>query len=28
VEGMTLLTRDASRYRTYFPSLHVIAPDV
>ena len=24
--GMTLLTRDARRYRTYFPSLRVIAP--
>jgi len=26
VEGMTLLTRDAARFRTYFPKLHVIAP--
>lgn len=26
VAGMTLLTRDASRYRSYFPSLEVIAP--
>ena len=26
VAGMTLLTRDASRYRTYFPSLQVLAP--
>lgn len=26
VAGMTLLTRDASRYRFYFPSLEVIAP--
>ncbi len=26
VRGMTLLTRDASRYRTYFPALRVIAP--
>ena len=25
-EGMTLLTRDARRYRTYFPALRVIAP--
>ena len=25
--GMTLLTRDASLYRTYFPRLRVIAPD-
>ena len=25
--GHTLLTRDASRYRTYFPSLEIIAPD-
>lgn len=24
--GMTLLTRDARRYRTYFPSLQVVAP--
>lgn len=24
--GLTLLTRDARRYRTYFPSLRVIAP--
>ncbi len=26
VQGMTLLTRDASRYRTYFPRLRIIAP--
>ncbi len=26
VEGMTLLTRDAARYRTYFPRLKLIAP--
>lgn len=26
VEGMTLLTRDAARYRTYFPRLRLIAP--
>ena len=26
VEGWSLLTRDASRFRTYFPSLDVIAP--
>lgn len=26
VEDHTLLTRDASRYRTYFPKLKVIAP--
>jgi predicted nucleic acid-binding protein len=26
VRGMTLLTRDASRYHTYFPALRVIAP--
>ena len=27
VGGMTLLTRDAARYRTYFPALRIIAPD-
>ena len=26
VEGWPLLTRDASRFRTYFPSLEVMAP--
>lgn len=26
VTGMTLLTRDARRYRTYFPKVRVIAP--
>ena len=26
VSGLTLLTRDARRYRTYFPKLRVIAP--
>ena len=26
VQGWTLLTRDASRFRTYFPSLRVLAP--
>lgn len=26
VAGMTLLTRDAARYRTYFPDVRVIAP--
>ena len=26
VKGWALLTRDASRFRTYFPSLQVIAP--
>ena len=24
--GLTLLTRDATRYRTYFPTLRIIAP--
>lgn len=27
VDGMTLLTRDAARYRTYFPGLKLIAPE-
>lgn len=26
VEGMTLLTRDAARYRSYFPELKLISP--
>ena len=26
VTGMTLLTRDARRYRTYFPKLRILAP--
>lgn len=26
IEGMTLLTRDAARYRTYFPAVLLIAP--
>ena len=26
VAGMTLLTRDATRYRTYFPNPRLIAP--
>ena len=26
VEGWRLLTRDVGRYRSYFPSLHLIAP--
>ena len=27
VAGLPLLTRDASRYKTYFPKLELIAPD-
>ena len=27
VEHLALLTRDASRYRTYFPSLEVLSPE-
>ena len=27
VEGLTLLTRDAARYRTYYPKLKLIAPE-
>lgn len=26
ISGLTLLTRDAKRYRTYFPSLRIVAP--
>ncbi|HPS78920.1 MAG TPA: type II toxin-antitoxin system VapC family toxin [Thermoanaerobaculaceae bacterium] len=28
VAGLALLTRDATRYRTYFPKLQIIAPEV
>lgn len=27
LEGLTLVSRDAARYRTYFPRLDLIAPD-
>ena len=27
VSGLRLITRDSARYRTYFPSLDIIAPD-
>ncbi len=27
VAGLALLTRDASRYRSYFPSLRIVAPE-
>lgn len=27
VSGLTLLTRDAARYRTYFPSIKLITPE-
>ncbi len=27
VEGLSLLTRDTPRYRTYFPRVRLIAPD-
>ncbi len=26
IEGLTLITRDAARYRTYFPKLQIITP--
>jgi len=26
IEGLTLLTRDPKRYRTYFPKLRIVAP--
>jgi predicted nucleic acid-binding protein len=28
IAGLTLLTRDPARYRTYFPRLEIVAPDV
>ena len=28
VTGMSLLTRDAARYRTCFPTVDLIAPDI
>jgi predicted nucleic acid-binding protein len=28
IEGWTLLTRDARRYRRYFPKLRLVAPQV
>lgn len=27
VEGLTLITRDSARFKTYFPDLHLISPD-
>jgi hypothetical protein len=27
-EGLALLTRDVSRYRTYYPSVQLIAPEI
>ncbi len=27
IRGLTLLTRDPNRYRTYFPTVQIIAPD-
>ena len=28
VAGLRLLTRDSRRYRSYFPSVHILAPEM